>query len=171
MLAVLADTHGTGTLRLTDRARTALEAAQRVVHAGDFTTPAVYEAFEERAKELIAVHGNSDTAELRERLPAVRTVNWDSWKLLVVHGHEHDRTSLPLLAREREADLAIVGHTHRPGIERVGDLPVVNPGSHADPRGGPPTHAELRPKGGTLTVELRTGEGQTVDREQVLGGG
>lgn len=171
MLTALGDTHGTGNLRLTDRAGTVLEEAELVVHVGDFTTPAIYDAFEERAKELIAVHGNSDTAELRGRLPTIRTVDWEDWRLLVVHGHEHDRTSLPLLARERGADLAIVGHTHRPGIERFGDLPVVNPGSHADPRAGPPTHAELRPGRGMLTVELRTGEGETVDRKRIQGMG
>ncbi|WP_136688969.1 metallophosphoesterase [Halorhabdus amylolytica] len=169
MLTALGDTHGTVNLRLSDRARTVLEEAELLVHVGDFTTLAVYDGFKERARELIAVHGNSDTAELRGRLPAVRTVDWVDWRLLVVHGHEHDRTSLPLLARERGADLAIVGHTHRPGIERVGDLPIVKPGSHADPRGGPPTHAELRPGRGTLTVEVRTGEGETVDRERMMG--
>jgi len=169
VLLVLADTHATEAPALTDHVERRLVDADLAVHAGDFTTPAVYDAFDERATELVAVHGNSDMAEVRERLPAVRTLDWQGWTIVVIHGHEHDRTSLPLLARERGADLAIVGHTHRSGIERLGDLTVVNPRSHADPRGGPPTHAELRSEGGALTIELRGGDARTVSRERVGG--
>ena len=171
MLAVFADTHGTETPRLSEREAQAIRDAAVVVHAGDFTTPAVYDAFETRAPDLIAVHGNSDRGSLCDRLPTVATVEWAGWTLVVVHGHEHDRTSLPLLARERAADLAVVGHTHRPGIERMGDLPVVNPGSHADPRGGPPTHATVRAEDGALVIELRTGEGEPLARERFAGAG
>lgn len=167
MLAVFADTHGTEDSRLAGRAADVIVDAERVLHAGDFTTPAVYDAFDRRAREFDAVHGNSDEDALRERLPAVRTIEWDEWRLLLVHGHEHTATSLPLLARERGADLVVTGHTHRPAIERLGGLPVVNPGSHADPRAGPPTHAELRTENGALLVEIRDRTGDVIERKRV----
>lgn len=171
MLAVFADTHGTENPGLAGRAADALTDAKRVLHAGDFTTMAVYNAFERRAAELTAVHGNSDAAPLRNRLPAIQTIEWDGWVLLLVHGHEHTATSLPLLAREREADLVVTGHTHRPAIERFGDLPIVNPGSHADPRAGPPTHAELRREKGDVLIELRERAGSVFERRRVSMGG
>ena len=161
MLALLADTHGTDDHRLTGRAAAAVDDADRVWHLGDFTTPAVYEAIDAAAGDarLQAVHGNSDEAPLRERLPATRTVEALDRRFVLVHGHEHDRTSLSLLARQENADCVVVGHTHRGGIEEVGGLPVVNPGSHADPRGGPPTHGELRRAAGGVTVAIVTARG------------
>ncbi|QGN08109.1 metallophosphoesterase [Halorhabdus sp. CBA1104] len=167
MIAVFADTHETDSPQLSESADQTLEDAEYVVHAGDFTTPAVHDAFDRRAEELLAVQGNSDTPALCDRLPRVRTVDWEGWTLLVTHGHEHDSTTLPLLGREREADLAIVGHTHRPGIEEIGGLPVVNPGSHADPRGGPPTYAQLQGRDGRIAVDVRNVEGESVSRRCV----
>ncbi|WP_181687380.1 metallophosphoesterase [Halorhabdus salina] len=170
MIAVFADTHGTDSPRLSERGERALRNAEQVVHAGDFTTAEVYDAFEKRAAELTAVHGNSDAPALRDGLPTVTTFDWAGWTLLVTHGHEHNSTTLPLLARERGADLAIVGHTHRPGIEELGDLSVVNPGSHADPRGGPRTYARLQAKDGAIVIDIRNVEGESVYRRHVAVG-
>ena len=169
VIVAVADTHGTAAPRLAGRAADALAEAALTLHAGDFTTPAVYDAFDRRTREFVAVYGNSDEPTLRERLRAVETITWAGWTLLVVHGHEHTATSLPLLARERDADLVVTGHTHRPAIERLGGLPVVNPGSHADPRAGPPTHAELRTDNGALLVEIRDRTGDVIERERVSG--
>ena len=156
MLALLADTHGTEDPRLEGRAARAVDHAAAVVHAGDFTTPAVHEALEAAAGDarLYGVHGNSDAPALREGLPATRTVDALDRRFVVVHGHEHDRTALSLLARQEEADCVVVGHTHRPGIGTVGDVALVNPGSHADPRGGPATHGEVRRRGETVAVAI-----------------
>lgn len=167
MIVALSDTHADDAPALAATIERVLGDADLVVHAGDFTTPVTHDVFDDRATNLVAVHGNSDGAELRTRLPAVRTVERGGVTLLVVHGHEHDRTSLPLAARECGADLAIVGHTHRPGIEWIGDLAVVNPGSHADPRGGPPTFAVLEEESGQLSIEVRTVAGETVERDAI----
>jgi len=142
-LVALADTHAEGDPPLPDHLRAAIREADLVVHAGDFTTATTLDGFEGLADELVAVAGNADGAAVRTRLPNVRTVDALGRRFLLVHGHEHDGTSLPLLARQERADVAVVGHTHRPGVERIGDLPVINPGSHADPRGGRPAYARL----------------------------
>jgi len=158
MLALVADTHRTEDAGLVGRTATAVDEAEALVHAGDFTTPAVHAAFEEAAAgadaRLYGVHGNSDGPALRERLPASRTVEALDRRFVVVHGHEHDRTALSLLARQEDADCVVVGHTHRPGIGTVGDVTLVNPGSHADPRGGPATHGEVRRRGETVAVAI-----------------
>ncbi|MFT4923836.1 MAG: putative phosphoesterase [Haloarculaceae archaeon] len=159
MLVALADTHAETDLPLTDNLRETLGAADVVCHAGDFTTGAVLDAFEAATDRLVAVHGNSDGMAVRERLPAVATVEALGRKFLVVHGHEHDRTSLPLLARQEGADVVVVGHTHQPGVENIGETVLVNPGSHADPRGSQPAYATFEGDRSDVRGRLRTPDG------------
>lgn len=167
MLVALADTHGGTDARLTGHLRETLAAADTVLHAGDFTTASVLEAFEEATGRLVAVHGNSDELTVRERLPATATVDALGRRFLVVHGHEHGRTNLSLLARQEGADVVVVGHTHGADVDRVGDTPVVNPGSHADPRGSRPAYACFRRGTGGLRGQFRTPEGEQFTTVQL----
>ena len=141
MLAVLSDTHGRDSPRLSGRTADAVAEASRVVHAGDFMTEAVLDAFESRGP-LAAVYGNNATAAVRERLPADRIVEWEGLRIAVVHGHEHTETALAMFGRQASADLVVFGHSHEPTFED-GTVPMLNPGSHADPRWHRPAHAEL----------------------------
>jgi putative phosphoesterase len=161
-LVVLADTHADGDPPLTDHLRAAVAGAELVVHAGDFTTTTALESFEALADQFVAVAGNADSAGVRTHLPGVRTTEALGRRFLLVHGHEHDDTSLSLLARQEGADVAVVGHTHRPGVDRLGDLPVINPGSHADPRGGRSAYARLERVEGTIRGELWTPTGERI---------
>lgn len=173
MLVALADTHATDAAPTTGAVGSALSRATVLVHAGDFTTAAVLEDLRERTDRMAAVAGNRDTPAVRERLPAVRTVDALGARFLVAHGHDHDPTSLSLLARQERADAAIVGHTHRPGIDRVGDLPVINPGSHADPRGSRAAFATVSAEGEEgegVSVRLRTTAGEPFETAALSGG-
>mgnify|MGYP006304822993 CR=1 FL=1 len=143
MITVVSDTHGRDGHRLTGRTLRAVREAEAVVHAGDFTTAAVLDAFEAEAATLYGVAGNNATPAVRERVPDRRTVRLDGLRVAVVHGHEHTDTGLAMFGRQENADLVVVGHSHRPEFRRVGDVPVLNPGSHADPRRFEPAHAEL----------------------------
>ncbi|MFB6079694.1 MAG: metallophosphoesterase [Haloferacaceae archaeon] len=162
MLVVLSDTHGTADPRLRGRTAEAVDAADRVVHAGDFTTPAVLDAIEDRAT-LRAVHGNADAAAVRERLPDVRTLEYGGVRIVVTHTHRGGETALSTLGRAREAALVVVGHTHRPAVVD-GPPTLLNPGSHAAPRGGPATHAELRATDAGLDGTIRSVEGTVIER-------
>lgn len=143
MLAVVSDTHGTDDPRLEGRTREAVRAADLVVHAGDLCTADVLDAFEREAADLAAVHGNNDPPAVRERVPDERVVEHEGFRVAVAHGHEHSDTALQLFGRQSMADLVVVGHSHRPGFDELGTVPVLNPGSHADPRRHRPAHAEL----------------------------
>lgn len=167
MLVALADTHAEETAQLTDHLRAVVADASVVVHAGDFTTGAVLDAFESATDRFVAVAGNSDTAAVRQRLPDTRAVDWRERRFVLAHGHRHDRTALSLLARQESADVAVVGHTHAAGIDRVGKTVVVNPGSHADPRGNRPTYAACRDQAGGVNVQIRTVSGGVVDAVRV----
>ena len=144
MLVVVSDTHGRADHRMEGRTLEAVREAELVLHAGDFLTRSVLDSFEAEAADLRAVYGNNDPTELRERLPADRVVEWDGLRIAMAHGHEHPGTALAMFGRQAMADLVVVGHSHKPGFDARGDPPVLNPGSHADPRWHRPAHAELQ---------------------------
>jgi putative phosphoesterase len=141
MLVALADTHGRESPRLEGRTAEAVDAAEVVIHAGDFVTEAVLDAFEARCA-LRGVHGNNADGAVRERLPADRLVEWRDLRIAVLHGHEHTDIERSMFGREAGADLVVFGHSHAPEFSE-GVVPALNPGSHADPRWNRPAHAEL----------------------------
>ena len=70
-LVIVSDTH------VPQRARAlpgplwaAIEAADVVIHAGDWNGVALLDEFERRSARLLAVYGNDDGEQLRARLPA-----------------------------------------------------------------------------------------------------
>lgn len=144
MLAVLSDTHSQTGHELQNAARDAVENADAVIHAGDFTTPAALDAFHEADATLYPVHGNADTAAVTDRLPEARVVTSHGATIAVTHRQQGGGMGLAFFGRERGADLVVSGHTHRASVTETDDVVLLNPGSHADPRGGQPTHAELR---------------------------
>jgi putative phosphoesterase len=147
LLVVVSDTHGREGHRLDGRTLEAVDAADLVVHAGDFVTESVFDAFESVC-DLRAVYGNNDPPAVRERMPAERVVEWEGLRLAVAHGHRHTPVARSLFGRQSNADVVVVGHSHRPGWEfEDGEPPVLNPGSHADPRWYDAAHAELRRDG------------------------
>lgn len=169
MLAVLADTHGTDDPLLRGRTAEAVDAADRVVHAGDLTTAAVLDALADAAGGPVhAVHGNADTPAVRERLPATLACSYGDVRLVVTHTREGGATALSLLGRARDAALVVTGHTHAPAVVD-GPPTLLNPGSHAAPRGGPATHAELHAGEGRLEGAIRTTDGRVVERFEVAG--
>ena len=164
MLVVLSDTHSTDAPSLRGRTREAVAEATLVVHAGDFYREPVLDAFERVADGLRAVYGNNDDAAIRDRLPEVQTVEHGGVRLAVTHRHRSGDTGLVMLARERDADAVICGHSHRPRVDDSGTRPIVNPGSHAQPRGNRPAHAELEAVDGGLDGRLVTPDGEVFER-------
>ncbi|PSP73094.1 YfcE family phosphodiesterase [Halobacteriales archaeon QS_3_64_16] len=170
MIAVVSDTHGSSDHRLEGHTADAVREADLVLHAGDFTTKNVFAGFEREATDLRAVYGNNDAAELAEHLPATRVIDlasegFDSRvRIALCHGHEHSETALSLLGRQSNATLVVSGHSHQPGVTEAGDLVLLNPGSHADPRWNRPAHAELDvAEGGGLDGRLREPDGTVFE--------
>src|SRR3954451_10885151 len=85
-LVVTADTH------LPVRARqlpaplwAAVDAADVVIHAGDWVDARLLDELLARSRRLIGVYGNNDGADLRRRLPEVAYAQLDGLRLAVVH--------------------------------------------------------------------------------------
>lgn len=167
MIVALGDTHREDDHGLTSHLRAAVEEADIVLHTGDFTTARVLAAFRDLSDEFYAVYGNNDTAAVRDRLPARQELERAGVRLVMIHGHEHSETAVSLLAREVNADLVILGHSHRPRYTPSETVRVLNPGSHSQPRAYRPGYAELHPRDGRGV--LREPDGTRIESFSLKG--
>ena len=170
MLAVLSDTHSEDGHALNGPALEAVRDTDRVVHAGDFTSETALDAFHDESEQLVAVHGNADDDAVRDRLPEVGVFEVAGIRVAVTHQRRGGTTGLALFGRERGADLVVFGHTHRPTVVETGDVTLLNPGSHADPRGNAAAHAELVPMDhGGVRGRIRGADGGVLREFRVEG--
>jgi putative phosphoesterase len=167
MLVVVSDTHGRESHRLEGRTLEAVREAELVCHCGDFMTETVLDAFEREATDFTAVYGNNDPPAVRERLADTAVVDHRGVRLALAHGHEHTETALSLFGRQSNADLVCVGHSHQPSYRRAGVVPVVNPGSHADPRWHRAAHAELEVSAKVVAGTLVEPDGTVFERFEI----
>ncbi|MFF5053141.1 metallophosphoesterase family protein [Micromonospora sp. NPDC000663] len=154
-LVLTADTHVPKRARdLPEPLWTAIEAADVVVHAGDWVDEALLDAMLARSRRLIGVYGNNDGPALRARLPEVARVDLDGLRVAVVHetGPRTGREQR-CAARYPDVDLLVFGHSHIPwDTEAPGGLRLLNPGSPTDRRSQPhATYLEAEITDGRLT--------------------
>jgi len=170
MLVVVSDTHSREETKLQGRTAEAVREADLVVHAGDLYREPVLDGFASASRTLRAVYGNNADAAIRDRLPEVLTAEYAGVRFTVTHRHHSGDTGLVMLGRERDADAVICGHSHRPRFDDSGALPILNPGSHAQPRGNRPAHAELEPvddDAGALDGRLVTPDGEVFEEFRI----
>lgn len=167
MIAVLADTHSQEGTRLRGRTAQAVREADVVLHAGDFVRERVLDAFEDAANHVYGVYGNVDDEAVRARLPRAQTITLDGYSIALVHTVEGGTTALEMFGREQGADLVVFGHSHRPGYHWTGEIGLLNPGSHAEPRGNRPGHGEIEIEEDTLTGVLRHPDGEIFERFEI----
>jgi putative phosphoesterase len=139
-LVIVSDTHVPVRARvLPGPVWTALEAADVVVHAGDWVSESLLDEFEARTHRLIGVFGNNDGSGLRARLPEVARVELGGLRLAVVHetGPAKNREAR-CQAAFPDTDVLIFGHSHIPWDSTApGGLRLINPGSPTDRRRQP----------------------------------
>jgi len=129
LAAVAADSHDN--LPMIERAVEVIgrRGAEVLFHAGDFVAPFAAKAWAKFDGPIVAVFGNNDgeRAGLRRIVPDLHdsphTFEAGGRRVLVAH-REGDLAE-PLLA---QADLVVVGHTHRSEVGRRGRAVLVNPG-------------------------------------------
>jgi uncharacterized protein len=151
-LVIMADTHVPVRAReLPAELWTAVDAADVVIHAGDWVSVALLDTVERRSVSLIGVFGNNDGPELRARLPEVAMAGLDGVRVAVVHetgpAQGRDRRCS---ARFPDRDLLIFGHSHIPWDSTTeSGLRLLNPGS--------PTDRRRQPYATFMTVEITRG--------------
>lgn len=139
-LLLISDTHLPKRARdLPEQVWREVEAADVVVHAGDWVHEPLLDDLEQRSSRLVAVHGNNDGPELRARLPEVARETVAGLRVAVVH------ETGPAKGREQrcqelydDADLLVFGHSHIPWDTTASSgLRLLNPGSPTDRRRQP----------------------------------
>ncbi len=116
----------------------AVEAADLVVHAGDWVDVATLDALEARSHRLLACWGNNDGEALRARLPEVARATIEGVRVAVVHETgSRERRGPRMRAAYPDVDLLVFGHSHIPWDTSHDGLRLLNPGSPTDRRREP----------------------------------
>jgi uncharacterized protein len=150
-VGLVSDTHGL----LRPEVLRAFRGVDHILHAGDVGDPDILDELEAIAP-VTAVSGNTDGWDVRGRVPEEARVELGGITAAVLHGHLlRAATAEHAAAAHPDAGLVVFGHSHRPGIRRVGTVLTVNPGS-AGPRRfrDPVTVAVAEISGGAVTAEL-----------------
>ncbi|WP_432509041.1 metallophosphoesterase family protein [Kineococcus auxinigenes] len=152
---LLADTHLPRRAKeLPEQVWAAVDAADVVVHAGDWVDEATVLALRERSRRLVGVAGNNDGADVRRHLGEFAAFTCGGLRFGVVH----ETGAAP--GRERrcdarwagELDVLVFGHSHVPwDTTTPSGVRLLNPGSPTDRRRQPAcTYATLTAAQGRL---------------------
>jgi putative phosphoesterase len=134
-----------------------IDAADLVVHAGDWVDLATLDAVAGRSRRFEGVRGNNDGAEFDDRLPLVARFTVEGLRFALVHetgaaaGRERRMD-----AEYPDTDVLVFGHSHIPwDTVAPSGLRLLNPGSPTDRR-RQPDHTWMRGTvdGTDLSVEL-----------------
>jgi uncharacterized protein len=157
LISVISDTHlPRGARRIPDECLDRMAAADLILHAGDFVSIEALEEIQAIGPPLAAVHGNVDSGEVRNRLPAERIVVADGVKIAMLHDAGPSRARMERMrARFPEAAALVYGHSHIPLHEEHDGFQLFNPGSPTDRRRQPRhTMGLARVKNGRVSFEL-----------------
>jgi putative phosphoesterase len=161
-LLIMADTHVPARAAdLPAQLWHAVDAADLVIHAGDWVEVGLLDRLTARSRLLLGVYGNNDGPALRSRLPEVAWLTVRGLRLAVVHetGPATGRESR-CAGRFPGVDVLIFGHSHIPWDTRTpGGTRLLNPGS--------PTDRRRQPAATYLTAEVRDGSLTDVTLHEV----
>lgn len=156
-LLLTADTHVPGRARmLPPGLLAAADAADLIVHAGDWVSASVLDELEQHG-EVLGVWGNNDGDDLRSRLPEVARRTIEGVEFAVVH----ETGSAPTREKRMDAaypgiDVLVFGHSHIPwDTVTPNGLRLLNPGS--------PTDRRRQPVKTFLTLTVDDGELRDVE--------
>jgi len=158
LIAVISDTHlPRGSRRLPEACVKRIEAADLLLHAGDFRTAVVLRQLEAIGPPLAGVHGNVDDEELRRLLPGERVVDAQGARIGMVHDAGPRLGRLDRMRKRfgGRADAVVFGHSHLPLHEQGHGFQIFNPGSPTERRQAPGhTMGVAHVEGGGVAFEL-----------------
>mgnify|MGYP000624387255 CR=1 FL=1 len=161
-VAILGDTHVPSRAReIPEWVRKQAEAADHVIHTGDFDSRRAYDRVRDLSADLTAVRGNTDPNHELD-LPAVATLVAGGVEFVVTHGDGRGAYDGRVVDRTRahggDGAVGVAGHTHRPRDDVVDGVRLLNPGSAtgANP-GDVPTMIEATAADGDLDVVFHRG--------------
>lgn len=138
-LLLISDTHIPGRARVLPAAvRAAADAADLVIHAGDWVSASVLDDLSAHG-EVLGVYGNNDGPDLRARLPEIARREIEGVRFAVIHETgDAQRRHVRMDAAFPDVDVLVFGHSHIPWDSTTpGGLRLLNPGSPTDRRRQP----------------------------------
>lgn len=131
-ILIVSDTHGRH--KYLDEVLERVGKIDMLIHMGDVENGEDYiEAATDCPVHMVA--GNNDFFSF---LPKEEEFEIGKYRVFITHGHNYyvsmDTRRLKQECRERNADIVMYGHTHRPDIDDRGDVIAINPGSLSYPR-------------------------------------
>jgi putative phosphoesterase len=110
------------------------ENADFIVHAGDLVELSVIDELEQIAP-VLAVYGNLDGPDIREKMPKMNSFKFFDWKIGVMHdpGAPFGIGKMREIARQNGFDVLVYGHTHNSHVKWDENFLFVNPGSPTNP--------------------------------------
>jgi uncharacterized protein len=136
-IGVLSDTHITdpdkGFMAMVERH---LKDADIIVHAGDMVTLSVLDPLFSMGKEVVAVCGNMDYADVRRTYPVSRTIMVEDIRIGIIHGWGSPNGIRTRIREsfDKNIDAVIYGHTHQAFSAKESGIFFFNPGSPTDSR-------------------------------------
>jgi putative phosphoesterase len=145
-IGIISDTHGL----LRPEAVAFLRGSDYIVHAGDIGDAGVLNELSALAP-VTAVRGNNDNGPWAEAIAGTDVLKVGAVSIYVLH----DLAQLDLDPAAAGYQVVVSGHSHKPSMERRGDVLYLNPGS-AGPRRFklPVAVAELRVEGAAVEGRL-----------------
>ena len=130
-LGIISDTHGV----LRPEVFEVFRDVDHILHGGDIGDWDLIVELQALAP-VTAVYGNTDSFDIRSRVPQVAEIELDGFLTVVTHG---DQFGSPTPAKLHDAfpnaDIIIFGHSHKPLLELVDKtVTVMNPGGAGAPR-------------------------------------
>lgn len=138
-ILIVSDTHryNENYLRVLER----VSPVDMVIHCGDIEG-SEYAIAQSAGCPVQMVQGNND---FFSDLPREKEFRLGKYKVWLTHGHTYGvmvgNNLIKEEAKDREVDIVMYGHTHRPVVDRDDAIVAVNPGSLTYPRqeGGKPS--------------------------------
>ena len=127
-----------------------------IIHLGDIARDVDYLEMMYYPKKVVSVVGNNDFMRSGDH---ERVIEFDGHRIFICHGHtlgvNYGTEKLETIARRKECEAALFGHTHQPMLKKCDDgLIVLNPGSVSRPRGSKPSFAVLESEDDRLSAVI-----------------
>ena len=135
LVGLISDTHIPARAKaIPNRVFEVFQDTSLIIHAGDLTRFSVIEELEQMAP-VIAVHGNMDTRNVKEKLPVINSVEVYDWKIGTTHSlNFFFRTRrFKDIVEKQGFHVFVSGHTHRPSLKYKSGMLLINPGSPTNP--------------------------------------
>lgn len=135
-IGVISDTHiNHKSADLPEEIVEAFKNVDMIIHCGDLVDLSVVEKLKNLCKNVKAVYGNMDPAELKDKLPEKEIITVGKFKIGVAHGYGAPNGLVELLTKifkDEGVDIIVFGHSHKPLNEKRGNILFFNPGSPTD---------------------------------------